>query len=155
MATSLWKQKNFMLMWGGQVVSWLGTEVSGIALPLVVLALTGSPARAGFVAAIRGAVYVVWAIPAGVAVDGIWNKLVMVLKTYKERTCDEFYSFRVSFTSPYHTGTVHRVVLPLKGRVSCLLTWSFYPMPQVVSKEQFAAASSMPGDELAILIGPP
>jgi hypothetical protein len=29
----------------GQLVSWLGTEVSGIALPLVVLALTGSPAQ--------------------------------------------------------------------------------------------------------------
>ena len=41
----LWRQRNFMLLWSGQLVSWLGTEVSEIALPLVVLALTGSPAR--------------------------------------------------------------------------------------------------------------
>jgi predicted MFS family arabinose efflux permease len=54
---SLWKNRNFVLLWGGQAVSWLGTEVSGIAMPLVVLALTGSPVKAGFVAAIRGAAY--------------------------------------------------------------------------------------------------
>ncbi len=60
----LWKQRDFMLLWYGQLVSWMGTEVSGIALPLVVLALTGSPAQAGRVAAIRGLAYVFWAIPA-------------------------------------------------------------------------------------------
>ncbi len=74
---SLWKQRNFILMWSGQLVSWMGTEVSGIALPLVVLALTGSPARAGSVAAIRGLVFVIWSIPAGVLVDRWDRKTVM------------------------------------------------------------------------------
>ena len=47
-----------MLLWSGQPASWVGTEVSGIALPLVVLALTGSPVQAGGGAAIRGLIYV-------------------------------------------------------------------------------------------------
>jgi MFS family permease len=51
----------------------MGTEVSGIALPLVVLALTGSSVQAGGVAAIRGFVYIFWAIPAGVLIDR-WNR---------------------------------------------------------------------------------
>ena len=75
--TSLWKQRNFMLLLGGQLTSWLGTEVSGIALPLIVLSLTGSPAQAGGVAAIRGLVYVFWAIPAGVLMDRLDRKIVM------------------------------------------------------------------------------
>ena len=58
MNKSLWKQRNFILLWSGQLVSWVGTEVSGIVLPLVVLTLTGSPVQAGGVAAIRGLVYV-------------------------------------------------------------------------------------------------
>src|SRR5260370_24379010 len=79
MSKSLRKQRNFMLLWSGQLVSWMGTEVSGIALPLVVLALTGSPARAGMVAAIRGLTYVVWSLPAGALVDRWDRRLVMVV----------------------------------------------------------------------------
>src|SRR5690348_1214928 len=67
-----------MLLWSGQLISWVGTGVSDIALPLVVLALTGSPAQAGSVAAIRGLVYVFWAIPAGVIIDRWDRKLVMI-----------------------------------------------------------------------------
>ncbi len=67
-----------LLLWSGQLVSWIGTEVSGIALPLVVLTLTGSPVQAGGVAAMRGLVYVVWAIPAGVLIDRWDRKIVMI-----------------------------------------------------------------------------
>jgi hypothetical protein len=38
MNKSLWKQRNFMLLWSGQLASWIGTEGTGIVLPLVVLA---------------------------------------------------------------------------------------------------------------------
>ena len=68
-----------MLLWSGQLVSWIGTEISGIALPLLVLALTGSPAQAGSIVAIRGVVYVVWAIPAGALIDRWDRKTVMMI----------------------------------------------------------------------------
>jgi len=76
---SLLRNRNFMLLWGGQLVSWVGTEVTGIALPLLVLATTGSPARAGLVAAVRGAVYVLLALPAGALIDRLDRRHVMVL----------------------------------------------------------------------------
>src|SRR6266571_9196038 len=76
---SLLKNRNFMLLWSGQLVSWVGTEITNIALPLIVLALTGSTIQAGSVAAIRGAVYALWAIPAGALIDR-WNrKTVLVI----------------------------------------------------------------------------
>jgi MFS family permease len=76
---SLLHNRNFMLLWGGQLVSWVGTEVTGIALPLLVLALTGSPAYAGLVAAERSAVYVLLALPAGALIDRWDRRRVMVV----------------------------------------------------------------------------
>lgn len=75
----LWKQRNFVLLWSGQLASWIGTEISGIALPLVVLALTGSPAQAGSIAAMRGVLYVLLGIPAGALVDRWDRKTIMFI----------------------------------------------------------------------------
>ena len=69
----LWKNRNYMLLWGGQGISWLGTEISGIAMPLIILTLTGSPALAGAIGAMRGITYVLLAIPAGYVLDR-WNR---------------------------------------------------------------------------------
>ena len=41
------RNRDFMLLWSGQVVSSLGSAVSSVAFPLLVLALTGSLAKAG------------------------------------------------------------------------------------------------------------
>ena len=41
------RNRDFQLLWGGQAVSLLGSQTSKIAYPLLVLAMTGSPAKAG------------------------------------------------------------------------------------------------------------
>lgn len=47
---ALWRNRNFVLLWIGSAASVVGSRVSSIALPLLVLALTGSPVQAGWVA---------------------------------------------------------------------------------------------------------
>ena len=47
---SLWRNRDYMILWSGQLLSVLGTSVSQLALPLLVLALTGSPAQTGLAA---------------------------------------------------------------------------------------------------------
>jgi MFS family permease len=76
---SIWRNRNYLLLWGGQVVSSIGTQVSDLAYPLLVLVLTNSPAQAGFVGAVGMLPYLIFSLPAGALVDR-WNrKRVMLL----------------------------------------------------------------------------
>ncbi len=76
---SLWRNRDFLLLWGGQAVSRLGSRVSDLALPLLVLALTRSPAHAGLVAAAQSLPYLLLGLPAGALVDRWDRKRVMIL----------------------------------------------------------------------------
>ncbi len=76
---SLWRNRDFLLLWSGQTVSRLGSRVSDIALPLLVLALTRSPAQAGFIAAAQSLPYLLLSLPAGALVDRWDRKRVMIL----------------------------------------------------------------------------
>ncbi|MFL6121349.1 MFS transporter [Actinophytocola sp.] len=78
MPVPLWRNRDFLLLWTGQVVSTLGTRISGLAYPLLVLAVTGSPARAGLVASAQAAPFLIWFLPAGALVDRWSRKRVML-----------------------------------------------------------------------------
>jgi MFS family permease len=62
-----------MLLQGGQLLSSLGSQTTSIAYPLLVLAMTGSAAKAGAVAFARTLPTALFALPAGVAADR-WNR---------------------------------------------------------------------------------
>jgi MFS family permease len=76
---SLWRNRDYLLLWGGQLVSSLGTNISGFAFPLLVLFLTGSPAQAGFLGAARSIPYLVFSLPVGALIDRWDRKRVMIL----------------------------------------------------------------------------
>ncbi len=78
-SASLWRNRDFLLLWGGQIVSSIGTQVSQLALPLLILALTHSPAQAGLLAAIRGLPYLLLVLPAGALVDRWDPRRVMLI----------------------------------------------------------------------------
>ncbi len=69
----LGRNADYWLLAGGQAVSSVGTQVSELALPLLILALTHSPAQAGLLAAARGIPYVLLSLPAGALADR-WNR---------------------------------------------------------------------------------
>jgi predicted MFS family arabinose efflux permease len=75
---SLWRNRDFAALWGGQVVSTLGASISGTAMPLLVLTTTGSPSDAGLVAAAGTLPYLVANLPAGPLVDR-WNRRMILL----------------------------------------------------------------------------
>jgi MFS family permease len=73
------RNRDFNLLWVGQVGSDLGANISAIAFPLLVLATTGSPAMAGIVAAARSLPELLFAVPAGALVDRWDLKRVMIV----------------------------------------------------------------------------
>ncbi|GAB7039636.1 MFS transporter [Catenuloplanes niger JCM 9533] len=76
--TPLWRNRDFALLWSGQVVSTLGARISATAMPLLVLALTGSPADAGLVGAAATLPYLIGHLPAGPLVDR-WDRRRILL----------------------------------------------------------------------------
>ncbi|MER6421962.1 MFS transporter [Streptomyces sp. NPDC001137] len=75
---SLWRNREFVILWTGQVVSTLGAQISGTAMPLLVLATTGSPSDAGLVGAAGTLPHLIAHLPAGALVDR-WNRRRILL----------------------------------------------------------------------------
>ena len=67
-----------MLLQIGQLLSSAGTSSSSIAFPLLVLAITHSPAKAGIVAFARSLPSVLFALPAGLAADRWSRRRLMI-----------------------------------------------------------------------------
>ena len=75
----LHRNVDYLLLWGGQVVSTFGSTSTSVVYPLLVLAMTGSPAAAGVLLALRSLPYLVFSLPAGALIDR-WNRRrVMIL----------------------------------------------------------------------------
>src|ERR671928_1227083 len=67
------RNREFVLLQMGQALSTIGSESATVAYSLLVLTLTHSPAKAGLTAFARLVPWVLFALPAGVAVDR-WNR---------------------------------------------------------------------------------
>jgi MFS family permease len=72
-AVSLWRNRDFMLLQAGHLLSSLGGQLTTLAFPLLVLALTDSPAKVGLVTFVSFLPYPLFTVLAGVAADR-WNR---------------------------------------------------------------------------------
>jgi MFS family permease len=77
--SSLWRHLDFILLWGGQSVSELGSAITAFALPLVaVVDLHASAFQVGLLTAFSTLPCLMIALPAGVIVDRIAKRLLML-----------------------------------------------------------------------------
>jgi MFS family permease len=76
--TPLWRNRDFVLLQSGQLLSAMGSEATAIAYPLLALAVTHSPGRAGVVSFARLVPFAVLQLPAGVAADRIDRRRIMI-----------------------------------------------------------------------------
>lgn len=78
MQPPLSRNRNYQLLWGSRMLSGFGLSSAGIAFPLLVLTVTGSPAESGVVLGTIAATQISAGLPAGVLADR-WNrKYIMV-----------------------------------------------------------------------------
>ncbi|HZS24136.1 MAG TPA: MFS transporter [Gaiellaceae bacterium] len=76
--TPLWRNRDFMLLQAGQLLSTFGSGISGIAYPLLTLVVTHSAAKTGYVGAVELAPIVLLSFPAGLAADRFDRRALMI-----------------------------------------------------------------------------
>src|SRR5260370_25712449 len=86
-SVSLWRNRDYLLLWLGQAISSLGTGISQFAFPLLVLALTHSFAAAGLAGALGQLPYLLFSLPARALVDRWDPNRVMIVCTLGLSLC--------------------------------------------------------------------
>ncbi len=76
----LWRHADFLRLWGAQTISQFGTQVSILAIPLVaIVALEATPFEVAALGAVEMLPFLLIALPAGVWVDRLPRKPILVL----------------------------------------------------------------------------
>ncbi len=152
---SLWRNRDYLLLWGGQTLSNIGSGVSRIAYPLLVLAITGSPAQAGLIGALRALMYIVLILPAGALLDR-WNRKQVMLICDTARAIG-MASIPVAALTGYLTLAQLYAVAFIEGTFEAFFDIAeVSSVPQVVPQEQLPTAMSrvQVTAGLTTLIGP-
>lgn len=155
-APPLWKNRDYILLWSGQTVSIIGTQVSTIAFPLLVLALTNSPIQAGIVGAARTLPYLLFTLPAGALVDRWDRKRVMIACNVGSGIA--LASVAVALLLGKITIAQIVIVSFLEGAASVFFGLAEAgALPQVVAKEQLSTAVAQGQIQYSVggIIGPP
>ena len=153
---SLRRNRDYMLVWAGQGVSELGSQVSTVAYPLLVLALTHSPAKAGVVGLAATLPLPLLALPAGMLADHFDRKRLML-------ACDAIRAAALAALTiaVFSGGVAFGVVVAVAFVDGSLLTVSFVTergvLRRLVAPEQLPAAVAQ--NESAFyassIVGPP
>ena len=152
---SLWRNLDYMLLWSGQTVSSTGTQVSQLAFPLLILAVTHSPAQAGFAGALRALPYLLFSLPAGALIDRWDRKRTMIL-------CDtgralSMASIVLALLLGHLTVLQIYLVSAVEGTLFVFFNIAEVAcLPRVVTKEQLSAANAQnqATDGITSLLGP-
>src|ERR1022692_4953208 len=78
-SASLWRHRDFIMLWSGQSISELGSSVTTVALPLTaVVLLKASTLQVGLLTAASTVPFLIVALPAGLVVDRIAKRRLMI-----------------------------------------------------------------------------
>ncbi|MEU9567886.1 MFS transporter [Streptomyces sp. NPDC048161] len=79
MAASLRNNRDFRLLWMSGLFAVLGTQMTALALPLLVLRETGSPVQAGAISTVSVTAVLITMLPGGVMADRVERRRLMRL----------------------------------------------------------------------------
>lgn len=153
---ALRRNRDFNLLWSGQALSDLGTQMSTIAYPLLILAVTGSAAKAGIVGSATIAGTLLFLLPAGVAADRWPRKRIMVTTSSVQMIVG---ASVVPVIVTHHIYLAHLAAVGfVQGAALAFYTGaSRGALRRVVPVEQLpdAFARTQARDRSAVMLGPP
>jgi MFS family permease len=153
---SLWRHRNFMLLWSGQSVGAIGPQISVIALPLYALdSLHADVFQVSLLTFFGWLPYLLFSLPAGIVVDR-WNHRLLMI------SCDVgrmVLTLSVPLLGLYHLLSLWYLytVVGIIGILTVLFTVAYRgQLPKLVSSDQLVDGNAKLGisDSLAELIGP-
>lgn len=137
----LWRNRDYLLLRGGQGVSNFGSSVQGVVTPLLILAISHSPTQAGIAAALGSLPFFLFSLPAGALVDRWDRKRVMIVCDAGRAVATA--SIPVAIWSGYLTVTLLYLVSAVTGTLFVFFNLAETScLPRVVTKEQLPAATS-------------
>jgi MFS family permease len=79
-ASPLWRNGDFLLLWAGQTISQFGSQVSGLALPLIaILVLNASAFEVAALGVVEFLPFALFSLPAGVWVDRLRRRPILII----------------------------------------------------------------------------
>lgn len=138
----LFEQRNFLLLWIGEATSVLGSQFNMIALPWLVLQLTGNALAMGTVLAVAGIPRAFFMLIGGVLIDRFSSRSVMLVSNILRMILVALLAGLVL------TGGIELWMLYLLALIFGLIDAFFLPasraiVPELVEKEQLEAANAV------------
>lgn len=76
----LWQNPDFLKFWAGETISFIGSQITTLALPLTaVLLLHATPLQMGLLGAAGYAPFLLFTLPAGVWIDRLHKRPILIL----------------------------------------------------------------------------
>ena len=140
----LWRNPAFVVLWSARTISYVGTGITVVVLPVLVYSLTGSPAWVAAVSAIEAVPYIALGLLAGAMADRLDRKKIMV-------ACDGTAALllaAVPAAAALHLLVLAQVFIVALG-LATVFVWfdaaNFGSLPALVDRAQLPAAASLVG----------
>lgn len=138
----LHRNLDYVTLLSAQALSITGREIQSLVLPLLVLALTGSPAQAGLIGAVQSVPYLLLSLPAGALVDR-WNRKTVLFVCEGVRAC-AFGSIPIAWMLGDFSLAQLYVVSAIAGSAFVFFNIAeISSLPQMVAREKLARATSV------------
>jgi MFS family permease len=151
----LWRDRAFVVFWSARTLSYLGTGITNVILPLLVYQRTGSPLAVALVSGTEAVPYLAVGLLAGAIADRLNRRKIMV-------TCDVSCALLLGSgpaAAALHLLTTVQVFAIAVG-VNTAFVWfdaaNFGALPALVDRAQLPNATSLVGSggTVAFLLGP-
>lgn len=152
---SLWRDRDFRLVLGGQGVSAFGDAITFTALPLIVIGLTGSGVTMGIVSVLAALPDLLFGLPAGALADR-WDRRRMIIGADLGRALLTAL-IPLSYLLGWPTlPVIVLVVFPINCLRSLFMAAWTSMMPALVGRDQVGRASSYTEAvfSLSFIVGP-
>jgi MFS family permease len=151
----LWRNQAFVVFWSARTISFAGTGITTVVLPVLVYAMTGSPAWVASLGLIEFVPYIGLGLLAGAVADRMNRKKIMV-------GCDATAALllaAIPVAAALHVLSMAQVLIVAFG-IAMVFVWfdaaNFGTLPALVERADLPVATSLLGStgQVALLCAP-